>query len=353
MRNPSRILGLFTLIGSGIWSSVASPAEPPARFWHSFTGNGGTTPTSSRLYVFGGQGGETGSPVMLGDFWYYRADTGAWIQAPTGQVKPGVRDGVGLSCGRGKCLLSNGRRMGGLKESWIYTESNSTWSNFNCKRYLCPPARSFHSAAYDPVRDQHVLFGGDPGNWDLPYYLNDTYTFSAGRWSARAVSSPPPGRATAAASFVGGSVRKVIMYGGAYYALVQASTPYYRWEARCDMWAWDGSKWLPITMTNSGPCLAFPAMVWDDATQRLIVTSGETVVEGVEIPNHESWYFQFDEPTKGHWSQTNSGFYSCAYTASPMALMAYDVPSSRKVFFGGGENSSGGVVSYANTTVCD
>lgn len=335
-----------------MWSPVASAAEPPARFWHSFTGNGGTTPASSRLYVFGGQGGETGSPVMLGDFWYYRADTADWTVAPTGRLKPGVRDGVGLSCGRGKCLLSNGRGFGLLKESWTYTESTSTWSKLNCKRYLCPPARGFPSAAYDPVRDQHVLFGGMSGDSSFTY-RNDTYTFSAGRWSARAVSSPPPRRATAAASFVGGSVNKVVMYGGAYYALVQDSTPYYIWKARCDMWAWDGFKWLSITMTNSGPCLAFPAMVWDVAAQRLIVASGESVVNGAEIKNHKSWYFQFDGPTTGHWSQTSSSFYSCAYTASPMALMAYDVPTSRKVFFGGGENVSGGVASYANTTVCD
>ena len=36
-----------------------------------------------------------------------------------------------------------------------------------------------------------------------------------------------------------------------------------------------------------------------------------------------------------------------------MALMAYDVPSARKVFFGGGENTAQGVKAYANTTVCD
>jgi hypothetical protein len=196
------------------------------------------------------------------------------------------------------------------------------------------------------------VFGGEPSGSEISY-LDDTYTFSAGRWSARQVSTRPPSRATAAAAFVAGPVNKIVLYGGAYYALVQGTTPYYRWEARCDMWAWDGAKWLSITMTNSGPCLAFPAMVWDENMQRLIVASGETLVEGREIANHASWYFQFDEPAKGHWSQPNPGFYSCAYTASPMALMAYAVPGAKKVFFGGIENTAGGVASYANTTVCD
>lgn len=350
-----RVFASLAILCLAAWgaSGSSAAAEPPPRYWHSFTGNGATAVDTSRLYVFGGQGGETGSPVLLGDFWYYRADVGTWTRTPTGRVQPGARDGVGLSCGRGKCLLSNGRRAGALYETWIYSESTATWSQYNCKRYLCPPARFFHAAAYDPVRAQHVVFGGEPSGSGITY-LDDTYTFSAGRWSARAVSTRPPPRATAAATFVGGAVGKIVLYGGAYYALVPGATPYYRWEARCDMWAWDGSKWLSVTMTNSGPCLAFPAMVWDAKMQGLVVASGETLVEGNEIANHASWYFQFDGPTKGHWSQaTNPGFYSCAYTASPMALMAYDVPSAKKVFFGGSANTAGGVVSYANTTVCD
>ena len=348
--HSTSILGLLLIAGLSLANAAT---EPPPRLWHAFTGNGGSTGATSRLYVFGGQGGLTGSPVLLGDFWYYRADTGTWTSAPTGRTKPGARDGVGLSCGRGKCLLSNGRRFGMLKETWIYTESTSTWAKFDCMRYLCPSARGFPAVGYDSVRDQHVLFGGDPGTNSVTY-LDDTYTFSAGRWSARAVSVRPPSRVTAAATFVGGTVNKVVMYGGAYYARVEAATPYYRWEARCDMWAWDGSKWLAVAMTNTGPCLAFPAMAWDARQQRLVVASGETLVEGLEVPNHVSWTFQFDEPAKGHWTQvTNTGFYSCAYTASPMALMAYDVPSTQKVFFGGWENTPQGVAFYANTTVCD
>jgi hypothetical protein len=349
-----RVFSSVLILCLPVWgASVSSAAsEPPPRFWHSFTGNGATTGDASRLYVFGGQGGDAGSPVFLGDFWYYRADLGTWARAPTGRVKPGVRDGVGLSCGGGKCLLSNGRRTSAINETWIYTESTSSWSQYNCRRLLCPPARYFHAAAYDPVRDQHVVFGGESPNSSITY-LDDTYTFSAGRWSARQVSTRPPSRVTAAAAFVGGPVGKIVLYGGAYYALVQGAS-HYRWEARCDMWAWDGAKWLPIAMTNAGPCLAFPAMAWDARMQKLIIASGETLVEGREIANHASWYFQFDEPAKGHWSQaSNPGFFSCAYTASPMALMAYDVPSAKKIFFGGVENTSGGVTSFANTTVCD
>ena len=362
----SKTMGWVSLVlmGAIVWTPQAiaarkpSPppepvpsAEPPPRFWHAFTANGGETAGSSRLYVYGGQGGQTGSPVLLGDFWYYRADTGQWAQAPTGRTKPGLRDGVGLSCGRGQCLLANGRRMGALKETWLYTESTSSWSQFNCTRYLCPSARGFPATAYDPVRDQHVLFGGDPGTSLL--YLDDTYTFSAGRWTGRNVSNRPPARATAAAAFVAADVNMVVMYGGAYYK--SGVDAYYFWDARCDLWAWDGSNWLSITMSNAGPCLAFPAMAWDPVGERLIVASGETLVDGREMPNREVWYFKFDSgsQTSGRWTRdTGSGFLSCALNASPYALMAYDMPSAAKVFFGGLQNTNQGVASNANTTVC-
>ena len=127
-------------------------SDPPPRFWHAFTGNG----DSSRPYVFGGLGGDTGSPVLLGDFCYYSADTAQRTAAPTGRTKPGPRDGVGLSCGDGQCLLANGRRVGMLKETWVFAESTSSWSQLSCIRYLRPPARMAHI-----VRGgKKVFFGG-------------------------------------------------------------------------------------------------------------------------------------------------------------------------------------------------
>ena len=328
-----------------------STAEPPARYWHAFSANE-PAGVESRLYVFGGQGGPTGSPAMLGDFWHYRVDAGTWTPTPTGRSKPGKRDGVGLSCGAGQCVLANGRGAGMLKETWIYTEATASWSQINCTRYLCPSARGFPAAAYDPVRKQHVLFGGAPSN-DI-FYFDDTYTFAAGKWAARDVLIRPPSRATAAASFVGGPVDMIVMFGGAYYKGPDPVSGNYYWDARCDLWAWDGSKWLAIVMKNQGPCLAFPAMTWDPVAGELVVASGETLENGWERPNRDVWYFKFDTRTSGTWTKDGgSAFFSCASNASPLALMAYGAVGRKKVFFGGGENTAFGVASYANTTVCD
>jgi hypothetical protein len=336
-----------------------APVEPPARFWHAFSGNGDTTAGSSRLYVYGGQGGDSGSPALLGDFWFLQTDAAAnwkWTPAPTGRTKPGLRDGVGLSCGAGQCVLANGRRLGMLKETWVYTEAAAAWSQLNCTRYLCPSARGFPAIAFDPGRTQHVLFGGDPGGISLQY-LNDTYTFSGGRWTDRSQPAGPAARAVAAMTFAGGDVGKVVMFGGAYYTNDGDPSGYYRWAARCDMWAWNGENWSTVsysTRSEGPPCLAFHSMVWDAATSRLVVTSGETLnAMGWEVANRDVWYFQFDaNGSSGTWTKdSGTAFYSCAFNASPMALMAYDSASKKKAFFGGWENNPY-VSAYANTTVC-
>lgn len=328
-----------------------SSSEPPARMWHAFTGNGMSAASSSRLYVFGGQGGDGDSPVMLGDFWYYRADTASWTMAPTGRSKPGVRDGVGLSCGGGKCLLSNGRRLGALKETWIYTEATASWSQVNCTRNLCPPARAFPAAAYDPVRDQHVIFGGEPAGWN-GQYLDDTYVFAGGKWTDKSSATRPPPRAVAAATFVGGAVGRIALFGGAYYKLQPGG--YYQWEARCDLWTWDGAAWSPVSMSGAGPCLAFATMAWDDSTQELVVASGETLQDGREVANRDVWRFRFESASSGSWTRdAGTPFFSCASNASPMALIALAGPGQKKVFFGGWQNTAQGVEWYANTTVCD
>jgi hypothetical protein len=289
---------------------------------------------------------------MLGDFWYYRTDTGAWTPAPSGRTKPGKRDAVGLSCGAGQCLLANGRGYGPLKETWIYTEATASWSQLNCTRYLCPSGRGFPAAAYDPMRKQHVLFGGDGGGTAL---LDDTYTFAGGRWTARSVASRPPARFGAAAAFVGGPVNMVVISGGFYWK-PQPDARYA--DALCDLWAWDGTKWVEISVTGTGerPCLLLHGSAWDEAGGRLVLAGGETVLEPGSCgeANRDVWYFRFDSATSGSWSKdTGSPFYSCASNASPRALMTSDRAGTRKVFFGGIENTAFGVASYANTTVCD
>ena len=176
MKFQSTLIAAALLTTGFLGSSAAGAAEPHARYWHAFSSNGNEVAGTSRLFVFGGDGGAP-DYKQLNDLWYYRADTHQWTLAPTGRTKPSPRHGVGWSCGGGQCVAASGGYAGALKETWIYTESPGVWSQLNCKQYTCPSARWYSSMAYDPSRFQHVLFGGEQaGN----VFLNDTYTFAGG-----------------------------------------------------------------------------------------------------------------------------------------------------------------------------
>jgi hypothetical protein len=317
-----------------------SSSEPAARAWHAFSGNGSTVADASRLYLFAGSGSDW-QPVP-GDLWYYRVDSADWILAPTGTTQPGRRQHVGFSCGAGQCVSSNGNNgVGLLKETWIYTEGASSWSQINCKRNLCPSARLMPTMAYDPARSYHLLFGGAAS---LDVSLNDTYTFKGGRWTARNPLHKPGARHWAATAFAKAPVNKVVLFGG-----LDGPT-----SVHCDMYAWTDTDWQQVAMTNTGPCLYAHSMAWDEAGKRLIVTGGY-LADRTDTPNPDVWYFKFNtDGGSGTWSKEPAGsaLATCAASAKPGARMTYDVPSGDKVFFGGEENINNVAVRYDTTVVC-
>jgi len=323
--------------------------EPAARYWHGFTDNGGATPATSRLYVIGGDGGyENGWQTMF-DHWYYSVATGSWYPAPTGSSPPDPRKHMGFSCGGGRCVWANGYSNNGslLKETWVYTESNGIWSQLNCKRYLCPSARARPAMAFDSVRGYHLLFGGMSGSTTL----DDTYTFSNStqRWTRQSPKVSPSARHWAAATFAGGPVNRVVLFGGEFYFT----------EILCDMWSWNGNNWEEIVQINpsDGPCLDSHSMAWDGT--RLVVTGGYVDHYYGDLPNYSVWTFTFTADGRAgtwswypHWSDY---FGQCAGSGviRPGARMAFDRPSGSFVFFGGVENVEElGPVAYDDLSVC-
>jgi len=342
-------LKFAALLAGFLGSSAAEAAEPPARYWHSFSGNGNAAAGASRLFVFGG---DSGSPTYmnLNDLWYYRADIRQWTLAPTGKTKPSARHGVGWACGGGQCVAASGGAAGALKETWLYSESQGAWSQLNCRRYYCPAARWYSVMAYDPLRGQFVLFGGEQSP---NVFLNDTHTLAGGRWAARNPTNNPPPRFVAAAAFAQAPVNMVVLYGGAYLQVVDNMGTF---AARCDMWAWNGTTWLSISMAvdpsaGAGPCLENPNMVWDASTGDLLVTGGFALINGREIPNQDAWRFKFSTATSGKWSKDVGEFWYCASAVRPGAAMAFDASSGAKVFFGGFAKFPQ-TVAVADTTYC-
>lgn len=318
------------------------PTSPPARAWHSFAGNGGVDVPSSRLYLFGGS--SAGWYALPGDLWYYRAHSDAWtLVVPSGTAKPGRRQWAALSCGNGACVTATGSNGVGLvNETWTYTEATNAWSKADCKRSPCPSPRQMATMAFDPSQRNHVLFGGRGSSAGF----DDTLTFSTATktWTLKRPSLKPAERNRAAAVYVPGV--GLVLHGGQEYSAQKVF---------CDMFAWNGSNWAPVSFDagRPHPCLHTHSIAWDG--ERLIVVGG--YVNTSDRPSTTSWRFTFAaDGRSGSWSEAST--VTCQPIGGtdaaihPGAQMAFDIPTATQVYFGGEENHHGGVVRYGNTVEC-
>lgn len=330
-----------------------APTYPPARHWQAFTSNGGTTAATSRLYMFGGAGGAQLEWQDLDDLWVY-TDAGAsgakWTLVPPASTAPGPRHHVAWSCGDGYCVMSGG--VPRYDETWVFSESSTSWTQLNCsRRAACPTRRYTATMAYDPAARRHVLFGGSYNASSL----GDTWSFSTGtmKWTNHGSSSSVAPRYWAAAAFVP-SVGHAVLFGG--------FDPYAGLFG--DMHFWEGSIWVPVAQIVDGTMAAVPtlmnhSMAWDPVGNRLIVTGG--LKDRNDTPNTDTYYVTFASQGDG-WLATwtlASGI-GCQSTAGssdstiyPQARMAFDIPSGAQVSFGGVENVPDvGAYAYDNTVEC-
>ena len=330
--------------GTTLFMVQAPPTYPANRAWHSFTSNGGSDVAASRLYMYGGAGSD--AQAVPADLWYYGAYYDQWtLVSPASTAKPGRRQWEGLSCGAGACVMEAGSNGVGLvNETWVYGEATNAWTQAKCGRTSpCPAVRQMVTMAFDPQGGNHLLFGGrgsqSPG-------LNDTWTFDAAtlKWTLRAPAFKPAERNRAAAIYVPGI--GVVMHGGQDY---YGRAPY------CDMYVWNGSNWRQVQfdMNQPHPCLHTHSMARDG--QGLVVTGG--YVDTSDTPNAVLWRFTFAADAKsGVWSQASSGvcqpIIATDATIHPGAKMAYDNPTATRVWFGGEQNDTSGVIRYGNTVEC-
>jgi hypothetical protein len=331
-----------------------SPTYPPARYWHNITGNGSPDAATSRVYMFGGNGGLPGT-AYLNDLWYYRAGTGLWtLLTPTGRSWPQLGRGNGtISCGAGKCVMFGGT-LGTkyVNETWYFTEPTGStttvgWSQVACKTPgSCPSARYLQLMAFDPTRHYHVMIGGYNDN---ALTLGDTWTFDGARWTLRAASSAAPVRSAGSATFVPShmsngksiAIDKVVIFGGDPYP----NDPYP--AALCDLWAWNGTTWEAIQAPGPKPCLVGATMAWDTSASsgpRLVVAGGFPA-PGTNTPNTDTWYFTFATSNSGTWTKASPSV--CAPLA--FARGAYAASSKKLVFFGGGDGTGN---AFGDTLVC-
>jgi len=142
--------------------------------------------------------------------------------------------------------------FGSYDDTWEW--KNHAWSQINATG---PSARSVHSMAYDTARGRLVLFGGNAGG-----PLGDTWEFNSttSTWTQVFPAVSPPGRYNHAMAY--DSVRgKVVMTGG--FSTLRHS----------DTWEYDGTTWVERLGTSFG-ARSSHGMAFDISRNTMVIFGG-------------------------------------------------------------------------------
>ena len=118
--------------------------------------------------------------------------------------------------------------------------------------------------AYDMVRQQIVLFGGN--NSDAPQKRNDTWVWDGTRWLQKSPANKPSQRLLAAMAF-DPARGNIVLFGG-----FDPADP--NGGELGDTWIWNGSDWVHQTPSTSPPPRYGAGLAFDPVTQRILLFGG-------------------------------------------------------------------------------
>ena len=272
-----------THIADGVWSVM--DLGPTGRKGHSAIYD----PVRDRLIVFGGVKVVSPSVIRLNDVWALSmSGTPTWTElTPIGVTPPertlhtAIYDPI-----RDRMIVFGGSANGGayLNDVWELTLSGTpTWTQL--APVSGPPrARGIHSAVYDPVRDQMIVFGG-VGRGQSTVQLGDAWSLtlsSAPTWTL--LSDAGPLRYAHAAIF-DPVFDRMVMFGGVWDydpGHEPRERVYYN-----DVWELDLSGvpiWTPLTPTGTPPIgRANHSAIYDPSGARMLVFGGSRDYEGTYL----------------------------------------------------------------------
>lgn len=159
-----------------VWSHLSPPTQLPSMIGHRLAYHAGT----KTLVLFGNYNSDGGTT------WTFE---GSDWKAHTGGIHPSERASEGLSRydSGGVVLLFGGSPINGPAVNDTWSWDGTTWTQLRPPR---APSARFKlgygtGMAYDPLRHEVVLFGGDDGVTPAEAGLNDTWTWSGTSWARR------------------------------------------------------------------------------------------------------------------------------------------------------------------------
>lgn len=208
----------------------------------------------------------------------------------------------------------------------IYEFDGSEFKNITTTKDK-PEARRFATLVYDANLKKIVLFGG----YDLRDFKDDTWTWDGSNWT-EVKRDKPPNRALHA-MWYDPLQKRTILYGGIGRDSIEEKV-----ERFSDMWAFTGSGWTKLTVTNTpGERLGAQYAV-EPATGKVLLFGG-LKAELTDPADEESIRRQFYDNETWQWDGGASTWTKLAPATSPFARqngrLAYDPATQRLVLFGG------------------
>jgi cysteine-rich repeat protein len=175
------------------------------------------------------------------------------------------------------------------EETWVWKDGS--WQDITSTAAAepgQPRGRAKHAMAYDPVRREIVMFGGDALD---PMWLFDTRT---SKWRRGPAGGPQPRDDSALAW--NNARRTVILFGGA----VAFGSPL------ADTWEWDGTQWSPLDVAQAPSGRAGHTMV--SSTHGVVVVGGANEIDAWELRWEST---QPDDPCRDRRDVDRDGALGC------------------------------------------
>jgi len=230
------------------WKKLNTPIAPSGRA----AANMAFDKVSKKLVLFGGYDGAH----YLNETWLFDGSTMQWAQvhplaSPHGSTGPAVftdpRFGSVTTFGG-----FDGRFYG--IQTWRWRNGN--WHNLRPVDF--PTGRGAMVSAYDPVRNNVVVFAGLA---DINPY--NTWTWDGTNWTRQLPSEQPPYRYFGGATF-DPRFDAVICFGGGLSGADLSDT-----------WAWTGSDWIQMSTDALIPARESFGIAYDEAIGKTVVFGGQ------------------------------------------------------------------------------
>ncbi len=192
---------------------------------------------------------------------------------------PGGREGAGMvyDSGRGKVVLFGGATADLEILGDTWEWDGQIWEQVSTEG---PPARFPAGVGYDPLRRQVLIYGGHDvrTSEDIPFF-GDFWAWDGSVWQEIPLSDPTPG-IRVATSFVFDPIGgQTLMFGGADLDAF-----------RTDLWAWDGAQWTQVyAETGMPPRSGFNIVAYDEARGVYVLFGGVAEPGGDVVPETWEW----------------------------------------------------------------